>query len=143
MERLALVPPEAEHYGFALSLYLETMQPYASELMVWDEDRQRASFAAQWRPEDVRIIMRDRSAVGWIQFRETSSDICLQQFFIAPRRMGIGTDILKMLLSKWRASGKPVVLTVLKNNPARRLYERFGFEIVGEAGVKYEMRLQP
>jgi predicted GNAT family acetyltransferase len=47
------------------------------------------------------------------------------------------------LLAGWVTSGKPVVLTVLKNNPARRLYERLGFAVAGEAGVKLEMRREP
>jgi ribosomal protein S18 acetylase RimI-like enzyme len=65
----------------------------------------------------------------------------LQQFFISPdhQRRGIGTEVLNSLVAIWKATGKPVVLTVLKNNPARRLYERFGFSVVGEAGVKFEM----
>jgi len=37
-------------------------------------------------------------------------------------------------------SAKPIVLTVLKNYSARRLYERFGFFVAGEVGVKFQMR---
>jgi hypothetical protein len=48
--------------------------------------------------------------------------------------------VLRGLLDSWIPTGKPLALTVLKNNPARRLYERFGFSVVGEAGVKFEMR---
>jgi hypothetical protein len=36
--------------------------------------------------------------------------------------------------------GKPVILTVLRDNPARRRYERFGFSVVDEIGVKLRMR---
>jgi ribosomal protein S18 acetylase RimI-like enzyme len=32
---------------------------------------------------------------------------------------------------------------VLKNNPARRLYERAGFVVNGEEGVKYRMKRRP
>jgi ribosomal protein S18 acetylase RimI-like enzyme len=44
------------------------------------------------------------------------------------------------LLATWRPTGKKVVLRVLKNNPARRLYERLGFSVVAEAGVVFRMR---
>ena len=132
-----------EHYQFALELYLSTMRPYTEELMVWDEAKQRGSFAAQWRLEEVRIITVDGVDVGWIQVAESPTEIRLQQFFISPdqQRAGIGTDVLRKLLATWRAAEKPVALNVLKNNPARRLYERVGFSVVGEAGVKYEMKL--
>jgi predicted GNAT family acetyltransferase len=135
----------SEDYGFALGLYLSTMRPYTEELMTWDERKQVTSFAAQWRLEDVRVIRVDGLDVGWLQARESSSEIFLQQIFIAPghQRAGIGTAVLRALLAGWVTSGKPVVLTVLKNNPARRLYERLGFAVAGEAGVKLEMRREP
>jgi ribosomal protein S18 acetylase RimI-like enzyme len=132
-----------QHYQFALELYLSTMQPYTEELMVWDEAKQRGSFAAQWRPEEIRIIVVDGVDVGWIQVAESPTEIRLQQFFIShdQQRAGIGTEVLRKMLATWRAAEKPVGLNVLKNNPARRLYERVGFSIVGETGVKYEMKL--
>jgi ribosomal protein S18 acetylase RimI-like enzyme len=135
----------AAHFDFALALYLSTMRPYAEELMVWDERKQMASFATQWRADDVRIIVVDGKNVGWLQAREAPSQIILQQFFISPdhQRVGIGTKVLHRVLADWKPTGKPVTLTVLKNNPARRLYERAGFRITGEAGIKFELRLAP
>jgi predicted phosphodiesterase len=38
--------------------------------------------------------------------------------------------------------GVAVTLQVLKMNPARRLYERLGFCIVGETGMKYRMKAE-
>jgi GNAT superfamily N-acetyltransferase len=132
----------AEHYAFALELYLSTMRPYTEELMVWDELRQRDSFAAQWKPDEVQIVTLDGKPVGWLQVSETPREVRLQQFFISTdhQRAGIGTEVLSSLVAIWKVIGKPVMLTVLKNNPARRLYERFGFSIVGEVGVKFEMK---
>lgn len=141
---LTLIEATTEHYPFAHELYLQTMRPLTEQLMSWNAPRQRESFAAQWRLEEVRIIREDENIVGWLQVAESPTDIRLQQFFILPSRHnnGIGTAVLKMLLLGWRHAGKPVVLTVLKNNPARRLYDRNGFEVVGEVGVKFEMRLR-
>jgi ribosomal protein S18 acetylase RimI-like enzyme len=132
----------AQHYTFALELYLSTVRPYTEELMVWDELRQRDSFAAQWKPDEVQIVAVDGKDIGWLQVSETPTEMRLQQFFISPddQRREIGTEVLNSLVAIWKATGKPVVLTVLKNNPARRLYERFGFSVVGEAGVKFEMK---
>jgi GNAT superfamily N-acetyltransferase len=132
-----------EHYQFALELYLSTMRSYAEQLMPWDEARQRDSFAAQWIRDEVRIIAVDGLDVGWLQVSESPAEIRLQQFFIAPARQGagIGTKVLNDLLAAWKSTRKPIVLTVLRNNPARRLYERAGFSVVGDVGVKYEMRL--
>ncbi|MBR0689074.1 GNAT family N-acetyltransferase [Bradyrhizobium manausense] len=144
MERsIHLNAATAEHYQFALELYLLTMRPYTQELMVWDEAKQRASFATLWKLSEVRIVAVDGREVGWLQVQESPTDVHLLQFFIAPDQQGsgIGTEVLRSLLPTWRAMAKPVLLTVLKNNPARRLYERLGFSVVGDSGVKYEMKL--
>jgi ribosomal protein S18 acetylase RimI-like enzyme len=132
----------AEHYDFALHLYLLTMRPYMQELIVWDEREQTASFAAQWKREEVRIISVDGKDVGWLQVTEFPTEIRLQKFFVAPQyqRSGIGSEVLSNLLVTWRSTGKKIVLKVLKNNPARLLYERLGFSVVAEAGVTFRMR---
>ena len=119
------------------------MRPYTEELMVWDEQKQIASFARQWKLEDVRVICADGCDVGWLQATETPSETFLQQFFVVPERhrAGIGTEALATFLAGRKPTAKPIVLTVLKNNPARHLYERFGFFVAGEVGVKFQMRL--
>jgi GNAT superfamily N-acetyltransferase len=141
-KRIKLRPATAADYPFALDLYLRTMKPYTEALVAWDEQRQIASFVGQWKVADVQVICADGRDVGWLQATETPSEIILQQFFVTPERQqaGIGTQVLGGLLDSWMLAGKPLALTVLKNNPARRLYERFGFSVVGEAGVKFEMR---
>jgi ribosomal protein S18 acetylase RimI-like enzyme len=144
-QRINFRPAEREDYAFALKLYLMTMMPITAELMVWDESKQIASLARQWKVADVQIIRCDGRDVGWMQSHETTSEIFLQQLFIAPdhQRKGIGSKALTQLLTEWDSSGKPVTLTVLRNNPARRLYERFGFAVVDEIGVKLQMKRQP
>lgn len=131
-----------EDFDMALKLYLVTMKPLTAELMTWDETKQSTSFAAQWHVEDVQIITFEGRTVGWMQAAETPSEIFLQQLFVSPEYQGrgIGSKVVQTLLQGWQATGKPVVLNVLKNNPARNLYARLGFVIVGEEGVKFQMR---
>jgi GNAT superfamily N-acetyltransferase len=142
---IKLRPATAADYAFSVSLYLRTMRPYTEELMAWDEQKQIASFARQWKVEDAQVICLAGRDVGWLQATEACSEIILQQFFVDPDRQqtGIGTEVLRGLLAGWTLTRKPVALTVLKNNPARRFYERLGFSVVGEAGVKFEMRRYP
>ncbi|GLK82729.1 GNAT family N-acetyltransferase [Ancylobacter defluvii] len=141
---ISLKPAETVDYAFALDLYLMTMRPLTSQLMTWDEGRQIASFAHQWRGDEVRIILLDGSEVGWIQTREEAPKIRLLQFFIMPDQQGrgIGSEVLAQLLAQGDSAGKPVTLAVLRNNPARRLYERFGFTVVDETGLKLRMERQ-
>jgi ribosomal protein S18 acetylase RimI-like enzyme len=145
LDSIRLRPATATDYSFALALYLRTMRPYTEELMVWDEQKQVVSFSRQWDVAAVQVICSGGRDVGWLQAMETPAEIVLQQFFVAPERQraGIGSEVLRGLLAAWMSTGKPLALTVLKNNPARRLYERFGFSVVGEAGVKLQMRRCP
>jgi ribosomal protein S18 acetylase RimI-like enzyme len=140
--RIDLKQAREEHYDFALHLYLQGMRPYMQELSVWDEQEQRAAFATQWKCGEARIISVDEDDAGWLQIAELPGEIRLQKFFIAPlyQRSGIGSEVLSELLVTWRPTGKKIVLKVLKNNPARRLYERLGFSVVAEAGITFRMR---
>jgi ribosomal protein S18 acetylase RimI-like enzyme len=137
-----LKPANPEDYGLALELYLTTMQPYTAKLMTWDDSKRRRSFATQWNVDDAVVIVVGGSDAGWAQIKEFPSEILLQQIFVAPahQRQGIGTETIRQLLARFGKKRKPIVLTVLKNNPARRLYERLGFSVVGEIGVKFVMR---
>ena len=53
----------------------------------------------------------------------------------AARGRGIGTALVTELFAEADASGRSVSIHVETNNPARRLYERLGFQDVGEHGV--------
>jgi ribosomal protein S18 acetylase RimI-like enzyme len=140
--KIQLRPATPADFDMALNLYIVTMKPLTAELMTWDENKQSAGFAQQWNVDDAQIITFDGRNVGWLQAAETASEIFLQQLFVSPEYhgRGIGTKVLRDLLKHWQTTGKPVVLNVLKNNPVRSLYERLGFSVVGEVGVKLHMR---
>lgn len=61
----------------------------------------------------------------------------------AYQNAGVGTSLLRTLLSVARERGLPeVVLSVERSNtPARTLYRRFGFETVNRRRFEIEMRL--
>lgn len=140
--QIDLRPAEAEHYDFALGLFLLTMRPYVQELIPWDEPAQRETFAAQWKLEEVSIISVEGNDAGWLQVAELPAEIRLQKFYVSPQYQGsgIGSEILGRLLVTWRSTGKKIVLRVLVNNPARRLYERLGFYVTLEDGFLLRMR---
>ncbi len=139
---LVLAPAAPEHFNFALSLYLRTMQSYTAALMTWDEQKQREAFQAQWKPQEARIVRLGGADIGWLQVEAADAEIWLWHFYIAPehQRRGVGSEVLRRLFEEHAPLRKPIALAVLKNNPARRLYERFGFSVIGEDGVKLLMR---
>ncbi|WP_373284643.1 GNAT family N-acetyltransferase [Kroppenstedtia guangzhouensis] len=77
---------------------------------------------------------------------EERSDIYfLQHIELLPQFQGkgIGSKLICRLINKARKKNVPVSLTVLKQNPAIRLYKRLGFSFTGETEIKYEMTVWP
>jgi predicted N-acetyltransferase YhbS len=51
--------------------------------------------------------------------------------------LGIGTALFKQTMAEADSLGIPVVLGVLKTNPALKLYRRLGFEVIQEKDLRY------
>jgi ribosomal protein S18 acetylase RimI-like enzyme len=57
------------------------------------------------------------------------------------RGLGVGTRIITDLIAEAKDNGACVVLSVLKVNPAKRLYDRLGLCVISETSQAYEMRI--
>jgi GNAT superfamily N-acetyltransferase len=98
----------------------------------------------QWRPPELQIITVSGEDAGWLQTTPTDEAIFLGQFYLAERfrARGIGSGIMKMLIDEAARDGKAATLGVVKINPARRLYERLGFQPTHEEQHKVYIRLE-
>ncbi len=66
------------------------------------------------------------------------------QIHPAYQNRGIGTRLITELIEESRSTGKPVQLDVDRTNVrARKLYERLGFERVGETGEDFKLAFNP
>ena len=133
-----------EDYEFVRSVHHRTMQGYVKDFFgSWDRDYQNQRFARTYKIEEVWIIVGGGTDVGWLARRESEENLLLTEFYVAAehQNQGIGTQILRDLISEARRKNKSVSLGVLKNNPARRLYEREGFKVIGENDYKFLMKL--
>ena len=77
-----------------------------------------------------------------MQLREKERCIQNEQIhLVAPwRDHGIGGALIKDIIARAQASGRAVELSVMRGNPAIRLYNRLGFRLVGEDPEKLHMR---
>jgi ribosomal protein S18 acetylase RimI-like enzyme len=132
-------------YDLVESLYLETMRPLLKKLDAWDQDNVIARFRQHLRLEEVQIIEVKGDDMGFFQVIESSEHLTLAQLHLraAFRRRGIGTRLILELLERARASHRPVLLSVVRNNPALALYQRLGFTVIGEDDTKFHMRWLP
>lgn len=140
---VTLLPAAPGDYEFARETYYATMRWIIERLFGWDESEQDASFARQFKLDEVRVIIVDGKRAGWIQTQIDGAGVTLGQFYVVPelQRRGIGTQVLRMVIREVRDDGRSLTVPVVKFNPAKRLYDRHGFQIIGEDDYRYYMRL--
>jgi GNAT superfamily N-acetyltransferase len=125
-------------FDYCASLYFAEMKRNVGVV----PDGAPANLRSRLDISQVRILVRDRADIGWIQFAKRSEAGELVQFFVEERLrgQGIGTEVMKRLIAEADADGLPLTLGVVKTNPAKRLYERLGFCVFDEDGRKFFMR---
>lgn len=133
---------QPQDVAFCWTIYREAMQPLTAELMQWNEDAQRRGIEATLGDDDASILISDDTDAGWLHVVETRRDIHLGHLYLAPqaRNHGLGTKFLRWMGERARRKNKNFTLDVLKNNRARRLYERLGFRIIETSPLKHTMQ---
>lgn len=141
----SLRPATADDYAFLYTLRVAAMKEYVAQTWGWDGAAQRERFAANFHPAGHQIIVAAGRDVGVLFVERRPADWFLGSIEIAPeaQRRGLGAAIIRDILATAAREGLPVRLQVLKVNPARRLYERLGFAIIGETPTHYLMRATP
>jgi ribosomal protein S18 acetylase RimI-like enzyme len=122
----------------------------------WDDGAKRAFIEQQFSAQDAHyrqnypgatldVIEVDGERAGRLYVHRGRKDVRIMDIALAPpfRGRGIGTRLLRALIDEAEASGRKLSIHVELNNPARRLYERFGFRPAGEHGVYVLMERPP
>lgn len=88
------------------------------------------------------LIERAGEPIGRLYLAEEMGQLLVVDISLLPaaRGSGLGTAILKDVLA---GETRPVALHVQRTNPARRLYERLGFELVEEQAIYLKMVRRP
>jgi GNAT superfamily N-acetyltransferase len=132
--QISLRPATDDDYDFLWRLHCAAMRPYVEKTWGWDKQWQAEYFHNHFDPTTRQIIEGDGGPIGCILVERREDRIFLAAIEIAPDYQGrdIGTELIQSLCSESDGRGVPVELQVLKVNPARCLYERLGFAVVGE-----------
>lgn len=98
----------------------------------------------RYQLDHANIIMIDGQKAGLIKVVEhpTYTEIIQIQIDPGQQGKGIGREILRSIVTKSLDKHLPVVLSVLRCNPAIRLYQRIGFRIVEENEDSFVMRIE-
>jgi ribosomal protein S18 acetylase RimI-like enzyme len=108
---------------------------------VWDEADQLQRLQREFSPMRGDILFLDGHPIGFIWVDDQDTFLFINSIALLPefQNQGIGTKLLQQVIAKAEGKGLPVRLQVLKANPARTLYERLGFCVVGGDDFRHYM----
>jgi len=119
------------------------MRPYVEATWGWDDADQLARFKASFEPSLRQIIELGDQPIGMLHVDVAGSPVRLLNIQLLPafQRQGHGTALIGALLRQ--AKERPVWVQVLKANPAKALYQRLGFRVIGHTETHWQMLRDP
>lgn len=99
-------------------------------------------YESEFIPQDVYVLYKEEEKVGFLEFQEKKDAWHLwdMQISLSMQGRGLGTKLLRFMEDEIRSKGgNRILLNVYKSNPAVKLYERSGYNIIEENGDRYAM----
>ena len=143
---LCLVPATIDDAGWLYRLAEQTMKAYAEATWgAWHERSARAYVAQAAAAGKFTLVYEGETRVAGLCVERHPGHVELEDLYVVPafQRLGIGTRVMRVLIDDARRAGKPMRLRVLKVNPARTFYARFGFVAVRATRECVTMELRP
>jgi ribosomal protein S18 acetylase RimI-like enzyme len=147
VEEVTLRPVREDDLPFLLRVYAESREEELAQVP-WTAEQKaaflRQQFEAQhawWREHytgaSFDVVLVDGEPAGRLYVDEWAREIRIVDIALLPvhRGRGLGSRLLRNVLERGDAAGKPVSIHVEKFNPALRLYQRLGFQLVEDKGV--------
>jgi ribosomal protein S18 acetylase RimI-like enzyme len=155
VDALDLRPITAGDEAFLFRVYAETRTEELAQVPWSDEQKQAflwSQFSAQHRHyvenypgAEMSVVLRNDVPAGRLYLHRRADEIRIMDIALLPehRRAGLGTRLLRAVLSEAEAAGKPVRLHVERFNPGLALYERLGFVLAEDRGVYLLLERRP
>jgi ribosomal protein S18 acetylase RimI-like enzyme len=130
---------------FLYELHRAAIGRYVAALWGWNEPDQRRRFARWLRSGGTDVVEVAGERVGCLQVRDEGEDVYLARIELMPawQGRGLGTALVQGVVARATARGRAVSLHVFGDNSARGLYERLGFRVLHDDGVRVAMRRPP
>ena len=140
---LSLRPVSESDIPWLVALRQETMGNYLN-LSGMSTSQQDLLNRVLFNFKETQIIQSHRKDIGMIKLVREESCWNLIQLQIVPafQEKGIGTTLIKNLIAEARQADASVILSVLKKNPVKSLYEKLGFQVIAEDEHSYKMQIK-
>jgi ribosomal protein S18 acetylase RimI-like enzyme len=122
----------------------------------WDDAAKHAFLSQQFELQDTQyraqrpdasydVVLLDGEPVGRLYVQRGAEELEVMDIALLPsfRNRGVGTRLMRDVMSEAEARGRPVTLYVERFNPAYALYQRLGFREIRDDGVYRFMRWAP
>jgi GNAT superfamily N-acetyltransferase len=102
---------------------------------------QDGEFRRHFADGDFSVVEVDGVAAGRLYVGRLPGELRIIDVALLPafRGLGVGTLLLTGVQAQAESEGRRVALQVETRSPARRLYERLGFAVTGQVGVRLLM----
>lgn len=145
--RIDLRATGQEDTEFLFRLYASTREEELS-VVAWTAEQKEAFLRQQFTAQDRHyrehypgasfdLVLVDGEPAGRLYLDEWPAEVRIVDVSLLPafRGAGLGTALIRRVIARGDAAGKPVSIHVESFNPARRLYARMGFVEKADRGV--------
>jgi len=153
--RIAFRPETDDDLEFLYRVYASTRAD-EMKLVSWTDEQkeafvrhqftaQRAHYYGSYVDARFLLILEEGQPIGRLYLHQMPGDLRIVDIALLPehRGRGIGAMLLRELIDDAGSRGDAVSIHVEIFNPALRLYERLGFELVETHGPNHLMMWRP
>lgn len=130
---------------FLWEVFRVSMKDYITQTRgEWKEQREESQFRHQLDLSAAQVIQSENLDVGFIMapIKDNARWIHTLCIVLEHQNRGIGTEVVRSVIAEAERQNMPLYLSVLKVNPARRLYERLGFVVIEDTEHHFTMKFR-
>jgi ribosomal protein S18 acetylase RimI-like enzyme len=141
LEEVSTRPASDADSACAYEVKKQALGTYITRVWGWDEEVQEDFHSREFDSARLEIVTLAGRDIGTIEVVSKIAHILINKLYLLPafQNQGIGSRLVRDVLDRAKRMKLPVCLSVLKINPAWRLYERLGFRKVEETETHWRM----
>ena len=111
------------------ALRIAAMRASLEQVGRFDPERARERLRKSFYSEHSGFVILDGQRIGFYTFRPADDGFHLDHLYVHPscQSRGVGSFVIRRLLSQSDTRRKPVRLGALRDSPSNRFYQRHGF----------------
>ena len=120
--------------------------PQLQHLLEMQFNAQQSQYRAQFPGANFSLVLSDDKPIGYFYVDRSGKRFTLIDIALLPELTGkgVGSQLVTALIKEALEKGKTISAHVDKcNNQAWQLWQRLGFQIVGDDGVYFEIEYRP